>query len=201
MNTKSRILASIQQQPQTILNLCELLSLTRTAVNLPIKQLLAEELIRGRTESSAGQVGKPSMIYEAAAGTEDLNSKAYLPILQALIGQIQMDLGDDVLLELLKKTGRQMARATMGKKAESTQDNIEAAMKVVDALGATTQLHPQADGGFIITNNTCPAATVARANGQICQMMSAFFAEATGIETHEFCQRDERLVCRYRITP
>ncbi len=201
MNTKSHILSVVQQQPQTILQLCAQLNLTRTAVNLPIKQLLAEGLIHGKVEQRSGQVGKPSIVYEATQGTEDLHSKAYQPILSALIEQIQDQSGEDALADLLQHTGRRMARATLGKASSDCRANIEAAMKVADALGATTQLHEQADGTFIVTNRTCPAAAAARANGHVCQIMAAFFAQATGGEATEFCRRDERMVCQYKIAP
>jgi predicted ArsR family transcriptional regulator len=201
MNTKSQILSIVQQTPQTILQLCAQLNLTRTAINLPIKQLLAEGLIHGTVEPRAGQVGKPSIIYEATQGTEDLHSKAYQPILSALIEQIQADSGEAALTELLQKTGRRMARATLSEATNSFRTNLEAAMKVANSLGATTQLLEQTDGTFILTNRTCPAATAARANGHVCQLMTAFFAQATGGEAAEFCQRDERMVCQYKIIP
>ena len=201
MNTKSQILSIVQQTPQTILQLCAQLNLTRTAINLPIKQLLAEGLIHGVIEPRAGQVGKPSIVYEATQGTEDLHSKAYQPILSALIEQIQADSGEAALTDLLQKTGQRMARAALSAPSTDCRANIEAAMQIANSLGATAQLYPQADGTFIVTNRTCPAATTARGNGHVCQLMAAFFAQATGGETTEFCQRDERMVCQYKIVP
>ena len=200
MNTKTQILLALRQEALSIAQLCERLNLTRTAVNLPIKQLLAEGLIQGRIEQS-GRVGKPSVVYEAAIGTEDLGSQAYQPILSALLAQLRNDLNADAFQSLLENAGRRMAQASLDLSSDDYQAKIQIAMQAANELGATTQLQREADGSYLITNRTCLAATAVRGEPNLCQLIAAFFAEASGCTVNEECQCAERMFCQYRVIP
>ncbi len=200
MNTKTQILLALRQEALSIVQLCERLNLTRTAINLPIKQLLAEGLIQGRVEQS-GRVGKPSVVYEAAIGTEDFGSQAYQPILSALLAQLHNDLGADAFKSLLENAGRRLAQASLDLSEDDYHAKIQRAMQAVNELGATTQLQHEEDGSYIITNRTCLAASAVRTEPRLCQLMAAFFAEASGCEVNEQCQRAGRVFCQYRVSP
>ena len=199
MHTKSHILAAVRQAPLTIAQLCSQLGITRTAVSLQLKQLVAAGHVRASHTPRIGQVGKPSIAYEAAAGTEDIDSLAYQPLFTALLAQIKISHGEATMLELLENTGRNMARSSIPSNLSEPEDKIQAAMAVAAALGASTQLVKQADGTFLISNHTCPAATSARAEARVCHIFASFFAEATDCKVLEKCARNERIQCHFQI--
>lgn len=199
MHTKSHILAAVREAPLTIAQLCEKLGITRTAVYLQLKQLIAAGHVRASSTARIGQVGKPSVAYEAAAGTEDIDSLAYQPLFTELLAQIKTTYGEAAMLELLESTGRSMARATIPPNLSNPEEKIQAAMAVADSLGATTQLAKQADGTYLISNHTCPTATSVRSEARVCHLLTSFFAEATGCHVSEKCARNERIQCHFQI--
>ena len=94
-----------------------------------------------------------------------------------------------------------MAQASLDLSSDDYQTKIQIAMQAANELGATTQLQREADGSYLITNRTCLAATAVRGEPNLCQLIAAFFAEASGCTVNEECQCAERMFCQYRVIP
>src|SRR5262245_7049926 len=76
VTTKHDILSLLQRESLTVVQVCERLGVTRNAVNVQIKQLEAEGLVRRSKLRQRGMLGKPAVLYEAAPGSEDVASNA-----------------------------------------------------------------------------------------------------------------------------
>ena len=185
VSTKNDILSALQREPLTVVQLCERLAVTRNAINVQLKQLEAEGLVRRRKPLQTGTPGKPAIVYEAAAGSEDAASGAYKGFLLGLLAELQDQLDADQLAGVLEATGRRLAR--------------EAGLPATaDSLGASTEAVP--DGTAIMVRNySCPVAGAVRETPCVCKALAAFFSEATGRPASEHCLREGRLICQYRI--
>lgn len=93
MTTKNEILRLLQREPLTVVQLCEQLDVTRNAINVQLRQLEAEGAVRRSTVRQRGALGKPPVAYEAAPGSEDIESSAYRLFLRGLlkVKQARMD--------------------------------------------------------------------------------------------------------------
>ncbi|VWB90028.1 transcriptional regulator [Burkholderia lata] len=198
MTTKNDVLRALQREPLTVVQLCESLNVTRTAINMQLKQLEAEGLVRRHKPVQTGTPGKPAVLYEAAPGSEDATSSAYPAFLLALLATLQAHLDARQLEAVLVDTGRRLARENGLPASDDFDTNLASAMAVVDALGAHTEAVP--DGNAIMVRNySCPVASAVRETPCVCRAIAAYFSEATGRTVTDHCLREGRLICQYRI--
>lgn len=198
MTTKKKILAELRRKNLSVADLCGYLGVTRNAINVQIKQLEAEGLVRVSGTRRTGQLGKPSILYEAAPRSEDVSSSAYQPFLNSLVGVVSARLGEHALIDVLEEAGRNMARQAGLSNPVNFETGLRAAMAAADALGATTQALRQ-ENSVMVRNYSCPLGTVVREEPCVCRALAAFFSEATGRPATEHCSRNDRLTCQYVI--
>ena len=198
MSTKSDILQLLQREPLTVVQLCELLAVTRNAVIVQLKQLESEGLVRRSKIRPPNTVGKPPVIFEAAPGSEDVTSTAYQILLTQLLATLKDRYNVEELGDVLEQTGRQLAQRAGLANPVDFDSGLRAAMTAADALGASTEAVPQG-GGVMVRIFTCPVGSVVREEQCVCRAMAAFFSEATGMPASEQCLREDRLICQYFI--
>ena len=198
MSTKRAILASLHRRPRTVADLCEELGVTRTAVNVQIRQLLAERLIVRLPPDPRGAVGKPAALYDAAPGSEDAVSAIHRDFLSTLVGVMIEELPPRARCKVLDSTGRRLARAAGLHPTGDFDVDIGAAARAANAVGAQAEIE-SVDGGTMVRNRSCPLANAVRLDGHVCQAMAAFFSEATGHVATERCVRADRLTCQYLV--
>ncbi len=198
MATRDKILAAISREALTVAEICERLGVTRNAVILQLKQLEAAGLARAVATRQGGGAGKPSIVYEAAVGSEDVASTAYRPFLVSLLAVLCEGTMGDALAKLLEETGRRMAREAGLANPPDFETGLRAAMAAADSLGATTEATAH-EGGVLVRNYSCPVASAVRGESRICRALAAFFSEATGRPVTEMCLRQGRLTCQYLI--
>ncbi|MEX3686992.1 MULTISPECIES: helix-turn-helix transcriptional regulator [Paraburkholderia] len=198
MTTKNDVLRALQREPLTVVQLCERLAVTRTAINMQLKQLEAEGLVQRRKLLQTGTPGKPAVLYEAAPGSEDASSSAYPGFLLGLLATLKHRFDDRELEEILTETGRRLARENGLPASRDFKTNLADAMAIVDALGAHTEAVPDGDA-IMVRNYSCPVAGAVRETPCVCRALAAYFSEATGRPVSEHCLREGRLICQYRI--
>ena len=148
---KTDLLNLLRRQPLTVNALCDSLGVTRNAVNVQLRQLEAEGLVRrARTPVRNGR-GKPANLYEAAPGSEDVSSSAYQVVLAALLGELGSRLPAAKLSDILEQTGRRLARDAGLNPAAGFDEALRAALAAVERLGAFTEVVEQ-PGGVLVRN-------------------------------------------------
>jgi predicted ArsR family transcriptional regulator len=198
VTTKNKILSLLQREPLTVVQLRERLGVTRNAIDVQIKQLEAEGLVRRSKLRQHGALGKPAVLYEASPGSEDVGSSAYRAFLLSLLKVLAERQEPLSLADTLDRTGRQLARDAGLSHPGSFESGLRAAMAAADALGASTEAIVRPDG-VLVRNYSCPVGTVVREEACVCRALAAFFSEATGRPVTEQCLRDGRLICQYFI--
>lgn len=198
MTTKNEILRLLQRAPLTVVQLCEHLDVTRNAINVQLRQLEAEGAVRRSSVRQRGVLGKPPVVYEAAPGSEDIESSAYRLFLRGLLNVMQARMPEQQLIDLLDETGRHIAREAGLASPKDFQSGLQSAMDAANALGANTEAHAQADG-IMVRNYTCPLGGAVHDQPCVCRAMASFFSEATGQPAADQCLRGERLICQYLI--
>lgn len=198
MSTRENILEVLRRENLSVNELCERVGVTRNAINVQLRQLVASGLVRAMRTPRRGRPGKPAQIYEMAPHSEDIASSAYQPLLASLLSTINARLGADALPEMLEQTGRNMARQAGLSEPNDFETGLTAALELANELGASTEVIRREDG-VMVRNYSCPIGTVVRSEPCACRMLAAFFSEATGRPVTEQCQRNGRLICQYLI--
>lgn len=198
VTTKNEILRLLQREPLTVVQLCEQLDVTRNAINVQLRQLEAEGAVRRSTVRQRGALGKPPVAYEAAPGSEDIESSAYRLFLRGLLKVMQDRMDPQQISDLLDETGRHIAREAGLATPKDFQSGLQSAMNAANALGANTEAHPLAEG-IMVRNYTCPLGGAVHDQPCVCRAMASFFSEATGQPAEDQCLRGERLICQYLI--
>jgi predicted ArsR family transcriptional regulator len=198
VTTKNDILSLLRRNPLAVSDLCEELGVTRNAINVQVKQLEAEGLIRRSKQRQYSGLGKPAVLYEASPGSEDVASGGYRVILLSLLKVLADRKEPADLADILDQAGRQLARDAGLAKPADFQSGLQAAMAAADALGASTEAIVQPDG-VLVRNYSCPLGSAVREEKCVCRALAAFFSEATGRPATEQCLRDDRLICQYLI--
>ena len=194
MSTKSDILDLLRRQPLTVAQLCERLGVTRNAVNVQLKQLEAEGLVRRGTQKERGVVGKPPSTFEAAPGSEDIASAAYRAVLLAVLSATKATSGPETLRDILEKAGRGLAASLDDTGPRDFDSRLRQAMAMVDALGASTEAVPQ-PGGTMVRNYSCPVGGALREAPCSLEAMAALFTAATGRPAREHSLRVVLAMC------
>jgi predicted ArsR family transcriptional regulator len=197
IGSREQIFDCLHREALTVDELVERVGVSRTAVNLQLRQLLASGLVRVWRRPSQGMVGKPASLYEVVPGMEDRESRAYPGLLAGLIGELRERMGDDVE-DVLEHTGRRLARQAALSSPPDFETGLRAAMALADTLGARTERIDDAHG-VMVRNYRCPLGSAVRKDACMCTAMAAFFSEATGRPARAECLRGERLVCQYYI--
>ena len=104
----------------------------------------------------------------------------------------------DAPIELMDRTGRSMAAGIKADPEASFADRVRAATDFADNLGADTETE-LTDEGITIRSFSCPLGRGVRAEPCVCGALARFFAEVTGGEVDEQCERGDRLACKFVI--
>ncbi len=198
MTTRDHILSLLRRGNLTTTELARRLEVSRNAVVVPLGQLVSEGLVRRATVRRSGRAGKPAHEFEVVPGHEDRVSTAYRPLALLLLETLPVHMDRAEIEALMLDVGREMARHAAPADNKSFADRLAAARRVVDDLGAATELISD-DDRTIVVSHSCPLAAAVRKEPCVCRAVAAFFEAATGQKTVERCIRKGKLTCRFEI--
>ena len=196
--TEHRIIAILRKTPSTIADLVSTLELSRNAVVFQLGQMESKGLVERGDARHTRKAGKPAREYRATDGQEDSMSSAYKPFATALVEHASHHMPRAAFKRLMKDVGKGIALAAGINDQWPLDERLEAARKVVDELGANTELDRESDS-YVIRSHNCPLASAVRSNGCVCAAVASFFSEATGCTVEEQCSREKQLVCRFKL--
>jgi predicted ArsR family transcriptional regulator len=165
------------------------------AIRDHLKSLRDEGLVRHRVERRG--VGKPTHVYELSDDGHALLSKAYVPVLEAILEGVAARDGTAGLDELLERAGRSLARA--GPSAEALPgQRAERAAAAIGDLGGVVRITKN-DAGYSLHGDCCPLAPLSQRIPSLCHMLEGMLRELTGMDVHERCERSVPPRCRFDI--
>jgi len=146
----------------------------------------------------SNSAGKPAFRYRTAAGGEDVHSSAYKPVLDSLVRTIGACLPEDERLSLFEHAGRSLAKANNLHPGDNVMDAIQKSVDAVNALGATAEMTTKGRNIFV-SCHSCPVATMVHHEPMTCQLVAAFFSEASGKKVSVECKRNATVVCGFKF--
>lgn len=189
---RGRVLAELCGQPRTATELARRVNTTANAVRAHLESLAEAGLVEYAVERRG--VGKPTHVYSLTADAEYLLSKAYAPVLGALVGTLREAMNGQ-FLPTLRRAGEAFGRATL---EPSSSGGVEAARRFLQAIGGSSTRKKTPDGVELRTA-CCPLGAVTRNNPELCTMMEAALAATSGLSIRERCERGAHPRCRFVV--
>lgn len=197
-STRGRILERLRRSPGTVEDLASELSLTDNAVRAHLAPLERDGMIRAAGTRRGGGAGKPAVVYEASAEAESALSRAYVPLLRAMLGALSTRFTPGRLRALFRDAGRRLA-VEHPPAAGTLRERADAAAVLLNELGGSASVEP-APGGFRVVGCGCPVSAAVADQSEVCVAMEAMLREVMGVTVHRQCEHEPRPQCRFEIS-
>jgi len=177
------------------------LGLTDNAVRAHLATLERDGLVQPRGERREGRIGKPATVYTASPEVDVLFSRAYIPLLTALLSGLGDRLTSKELGELLEDVGGRLATGLAQPSGELSQ-RVAAASKFLNDLGGLSSVE-EADQGqrYVIRSRGCPLGLAVSERPEVCDAIVTLLAKLTGAEVRSCCERNGRPNCCFELQP
>lgn len=196
--TRGRILGLLRCDTRTVEELAQALDLTDNAVRAHLSTLERDGMVRSAGVRRGPGAGKPSTVYELPPGAEVVFSRAYPPMLGALLEELVAQLPSEQMEALLAATGRRLAEPLLPPGTASRTARLRAAAEVLNALGGAASLE-EGEGGTIIRGCGCPLASTVARRPEMCRAFEALLSEVIGAPVRQCCRHGERPSCCFEV--
>jgi predicted ArsR family transcriptional regulator len=196
--SRGRIVTLLRTAGQTADDIAKNLGLTSSAVRIQIAAMERDGVVR-KVGKRPGAT-RPSLVYELTPETEQLLSKAYVPLLTHLVDVFAEALPAQQVETLLRATGKGLASQLSREKRISggLKARVVAASKLMNEhLGALTRV--ESNGRITIRGAGCPLAAITGKHRGVCLAMESLVTEIIGVPVRECCDRDQRPRCCFEV--
>ena len=192
-------MALLRRGAQTVDELRQALGLTDNAIRSHLSSLERDEMIKQQGVRRGAGAGKPAVVYEINPEAELMLSRAYAPLLAALLDELASTRSADEADTLMKAAGRRLGAAVPKNLQEKTEIRVANAVAVLNSLGGDAQVE-RSEGRLTIRGCGCPLSSVTSRRPEVCAAVQAMVSEIVGAPVTECCKRDGRPQCQFEIT-
>jgi DeoR family transcriptional regulator, suf operon transcriptional repressor len=169
--------------------------LTRTAIRLQLATLERDGAVT-RGGVRPGRT-KPSHVYELTGEGEQRLSRAYVPVLTALLHVLADRLPREEFDAVMRDVGRGLL-SDRARPRGALRSRAEAASELLNQLGGLTNVEEEG-AHLVIRSHGCPLAAAAVNHPETCNAMESLVSEFVGSRVTQQCDRTERPRCCFQI--
>lgn len=196
--TRGRILALLRRGAATVDDLAQAVGLTDNAVRLHLATLERDGLVRPTGTRRGDGAGKPATLYDVTPDAEALFSRAYGPVLGALLDELAASRSTAALRSLLMATGRRLGAGGPRSRSRDLKARVRAGAELLGSLGGDVRV--ERDGySWKIRGYGCPLSSATSRCSEVCSAVAAALEEVIGDPVRECCERDERPRCCFVV--
>jgi predicted ArsR family transcriptional regulator len=199
--TRGRIVALLRRGARTVEDLAQALGLTDNAIRSHLAALERDGLVQQEGSRRRTGAGKPALVYGIHPEVEPLFSRAYAPVLSALLDELAEQIPQEHRDALLRAAGRRLAGALPPAPAGGLEARVPAATALLHGLGAEVETERGPDGLTLRGVTGCPLSAAVSRRPELCQALAALLSEFLDAEVRECCQRGERPRCCFEVRP
>ena len=198
-STKGQIAALLRRSSRTVEDLAASLGLTDNAIRSQLATLERDGLVRqGGVRRSPG-AGKPPTVYELVPEAEQLFSRAYAPVLAALLDELAEQLPAERVDMLMEAVGRRIAEGAQRRKSGDLAARVYAAVGLLNSLGGEAESEER-EGALLIRGCGCPLSAATSRRPEMCRAVESMLSEVIGAPVRERCERTERPRCCFEVS-
>jgi len=194
--TRGQIVTLLRGGHRSVDELAAELGLTDNAVRAHLTVLLREQIVQTVGVRREGGVGKPASIYGIAPGALPLFSRAYSPLLSALLAELRKHSTPSAIRRLLARAGRRMAPSAA---TGTLETRVRAGSNLLNELGGSTDVVRE-ENGFAIRGHGCPLSEAVTACPETCTAVEQMLSDVTGAKVVESCDRNGPPNCLFRVS-
>ena len=156
-------------------------------------------LVRQEGQRRGPKAGKPALVYEPTPEAELRLSRAYAPVLAALLEELVDRLPDQETESLLAAVGRRLAAAVPRREA-ALEGRAREAVTLLNDLGGDASLEPSG-AGFLVRGCGCPLSVAVSRRPETCRMVQALLSDITGVQVGQCCHQGSKPQCCFTVPP
>ena len=195
--TRGRVITRLRRGPCAVEELARGLGLTDNAIRAHLATLERDGLVRQAGTRRGPGAGKPAVIYELAPEAESRLSRAYAPVLAALLeeltGRLPTEQTDAVLLAVGRRLGAGAAR-----RAGTLEERVQDAVAMLNELGGDASVESDASG-LRIRGCGCPLSAAVSRRPEACRAVEGLLSEVIGVPVVQCCAHGPRPQCCFTV--
>ena len=197
--TRGQIVALLRRSAHTVDELARTLGLTANAIRSHLSTLERDGLIQQAGVRRVSGAGKPAVLYEIHPEAEPLFSRAYAPVLGALLDELVAQLPEEKSDALMESVGRRLAAELGRPAAGDLEARVRAGAALLDSLGGETQTDREDDALVIRGCGGCPLSATVSRRPELCRAVEALLSEFIGAPVRQNCEHGDRPRCRFEV--
>lgn len=195
--TRGRVLGLLRSGPRTVEELAGQLGITDNAIRAHLATLERDGLIAQQGVRRGPGAGKPALVYGLAAGAAVRLSRAYAPVLGALLEELSHDLAPERIESLMLAAGKRLG-AGVPRGAGSLEKRAAEAVALLHELGSDATL--VADGaGFRLQGSGCPLSAAVSQRPETCRALQGLLSEVMGVPVGQCCEQGSNPRCCFTV--
>jgi len=199
-STRGQVATLLRRGPRTVEELAEALGLTDNAVRNHLAILERDGVVRQTGVRRGKGAGKPAVVYALQPAAESYFSRAYQPVLAALLDVLVAELSAEQATEILNKVGRRLGVSAGGRAAGTLAERAEAAAAALRVLGGEVDVVNE-DGTLLLRGTGCPLSSAVTRRPETCHAVESLVSEIVGAPVRECCAREGRPQCCFSVQP
>lgn len=197
--TRGRLIALLRESTWTVEDLAARLDLTDNAIRFHLSALEQEGSVAKAGVKRRSGAGQPAVLYSLSRMADEAFSRAYAPVLVALVEELHTAMSGKQLAAVLERVGKRIAGAGGGAR-DSMRKRVAGASDMLNSLGGITSVERSSDS-YRIVGRACPLATAVEADHCVCSVVTALVSNVVDAEVRECCDRSGRPKCCFEIRP
>jgi predicted ArsR family transcriptional regulator len=197
-STRGKIVALLRRGVGTVEELARALGLTDNAVRVHLATLERDGLVTQVGVRRGSGAGKPATLYELHPDADALLSRAYAPMLRAMLDAVAERMPAAEVEELMRDVGRRLA-AQLGRDVSGgLHARVHAAAALLSALGGEAYVE-KGDDSLQLRGHGCPLSAAVTPRAEVCRAVEALLSEVIGVGVQEHCDRGARPRCCFQV--
>lgn len=193
--TRGKLLALLCSADRTTRELAGEMGISPNGVREQVARLEEEGLVERRVVRRG--VGKPAHEYRLSEKGSLRISRAYFPMLRAMLSALEQRGGVNEEEELLRAAGRILARQ-YPRPDGTLRERVEAAGALHRELGGLSTLSEES-GEICIQGTCCPLRALVPGHPLACRAIETMLSEFIGAPVREHCDKRDPPSCRLVI--
>lgn len=195
-SSQGRIVQQLRGGDRTVEDLATNLELTGNAIRGHLLALERDGIVEQRGRRPG--LRRPAIEYGLTSASEQHLSRAYVPVLQALVATLAERSTPAQLKTVLEEVGRRLALAAP-RPAGDLGARAEAAAQILRDLGANISIERRAHSATV-RGSACPLADVVAQHPAVCRSVQTLLEEVSGAAVEEVCDHGPRPACGFVLT-
>ena len=196
--TKGQIISLLRRGARTVEEMAQAVGLTDNAVRAHLSALERDGIVSQQGVRRVEGPGKPATVYSIRPEAEIAFSRAYAPVLTALLDELAEQLPGDLRDRLMRATGRRVASQAPREHSGTLEERAAAGAALLNSLGGDAIVEHHG-GRVSIRGCGCPLSAATSNGPSACRAVEVLLSEVMGVPVRETCDRGDRPRCCFQV--